>query len=51
MASVLGLIALAGLVVYGCGFEPPQNMVMAWWLILVLYVLISIFTAVWGAIA
>jgi hypothetical protein len=51
MASVLGLIALAGLVVYACGFEPPQNMVMAWWLILVLYVLISIFTAVWGAIA
>ncbi len=51
MASVLGLIAMAGLVVYACGFEPPQNMVMAWWLVLVLYVLISIFTAVWGVIA
>jgi hypothetical protein len=50
-ASLLGLVALGGLVVYACGYEPPQNMVFAWWLILVMYVLISICTAVWGALA
>jgi hypothetical protein len=50
-ASVLGLVAMGGLVVYACGYEPPQNMVLAWWLILVMYVLVSIGTAVWSAIA
>jgi hypothetical protein len=50
-ASVLGLFAIGGLVVYACGYEPPQNMILAWWLILVMYVLISICTAVWSAFA
>ena len=50
-ASVLGIVALFGLVVYACGYEPPQNIVLGWWLILVMYVLISIFAAVWGAFA
>jgi hypothetical protein len=50
-ASVLGLVAMGGLVVYALGYEPPQNMVLAWWLILVMYVLVSIFTAVWSAFA
>jgi hypothetical protein len=50
-ASVLGLVAMGGLVVYAFGYEPPQNMVLAWWLILVMYVLISICTAVWSAFA
>jgi hypothetical protein len=50
-ASVLGLLALGGLVVYAFGYEPPQNMILAWWLILVMYVLISICTAVWHAVA
>jgi len=50
-ASVLGLVALSGLVVSACGYEPPQSIVLGWWLILVMYVLISIFTAVWSAFA
>lgn len=48
--SVLGLFALGGLVVYAFGYEPPQNMILAWWLILVMYVLISLSTAAWNAI-
>ncbi len=50
-ASVLGIVALFGMVVYACGYEPPQNMVLGWWLILVMYVLVSIFSAVWSAFA
>jgi hypothetical protein len=50
-ASLLGLVALGGLVAYACGYEPRQNMVLAWWLILLMYVLISICTAVWSAFA
>jgi hypothetical protein len=50
-ASVLGLAALAGLIVFACGYEPPQNIVFGWWLIIAMYVLVSIFTAVWSALA
>ena len=50
-ASVLGIIALFGLGVYACGYEPPQNVVLGWWFILVMYVLLRIFTAVWRAFA
>src|SRR3954462_5616366 len=30
-ATLLGLLAIGGLVLYALGYEPPQNMVMAWW--------------------
>ncbi len=36
---VLGLIAIVGLAAYGMGFEPPQPVVMVWWMTLVLYIL------------
>jgi len=48
--SVLGLVALAGLIVFACGYEPPQNVVLGWWLILAMYVFISILTFVWGVL-
>jgi hypothetical protein len=50
-ATVLGFIALLGLFVHGVGFRPPSVMVLGWWLILVLYVLLSIFAAVFSAFA
>jgi hypothetical protein len=46
-ATLLGVIALIGLVVHALGFEPPQIVVLGWWLILVLYVLLSIVAALW----
>ena len=50
-ASVLGLVALFGLVVYECGSETPQTLVLAWWLILAMYVLTVLMGAVWSAFA
>lgn len=46
MASVLGLVALFGLVLYAVGVEAPQLLVLGWWIILVMYVLLSISTAI-----
>lgn len=51
MASVLGLVAVTGLVVHALGFEPPQLVVLGWWLILVLYVILSLMAAVFPALA
>jgi hypothetical protein len=50
-ATVLGFIALLGLFVQGVGFRPPSVVVLGWWLILVLYVLLSIFAAVYRGFA
>lgn len=46
VASVLGLVALFGLVLYAVGVETPQLIVLGWWVILAMYVLLSIATAV-----
>jgi hypothetical protein len=50
-ATLLGFIALFGLVVHALGFEPPEILVLGWWLILVLYVLLSIVAAMWTGFA
>ena len=50
-ATMLGFVALVGLVVHALGFEPPDIVVLGWWLILVLYVLLSIAAAVWSSFA
>ncbi len=50
-ATLLGFVALIGLVIHALGFEPPEIVVLGWWLILVLYVLLSIFAAVWSGFA
>jgi hypothetical protein len=44
-ATLLGFVALIGLVVHALGFEPPEIFVLGWWLMLVLYVLLSLFAA------
>jgi hypothetical protein len=50
-ATLLGFVALFGLVVNALGFEPPGIVVLGWWLILVLYVLLSIVAVVWSGLA
>ena len=46
-ATLLGFIALFGLVIHALGFEPPEVVVLGWWLILVLYVLLSVVAVAW----
>jgi hypothetical protein len=50
-ATILGFIAVAGLVVHALGYDPPQPVILGWWFVLVLYVLMSILGAVWVALA
>jgi hypothetical protein len=50
-ATLLGFVALSGLVAHALGFEPPSIVVLGWWLILVLYVLLSILAAVFPQLA
>jgi len=50
-ATLLGVVALVGLVVHALGFEPPEIVVLGWWLILVLYVLLSLVAAMWSGFA
>jgi hypothetical protein len=50
-ATMLGMLALVGLVVHAAGFEPPEIIILGWWLILVLYVFLSIVAAVWSSFA
>jgi hypothetical protein len=47
-ATMLGVLALAGLVFHAAGFEPPEIVILGWWLILVLYVVMTIVAAVWS---
>jgi hypothetical protein len=49
-ASLLGLVALTGLVAHALGYEPPGIVALAWWLLLVMYVMLSIFGVMWGAL-
>jgi hypothetical protein len=51
MATILGMIAMAGLVIHALGFEPPSSVILGWWFILVLYVLLSLLGAVWPSLA
>ena len=50
-ASVLGFVALIGLIMFSVGYDPPQMVVLGWWLILVLYVVVSVFVATWNSMA
>jgi hypothetical protein len=47
-ATLCGLVALAGLIVPAIGFRPPEILIFGWWMLLVLYVVLSLFAAVWG---
>jgi hypothetical protein len=49
-ATMLGFVALIGLVVHALGVQPPSIVVLGWWLILVLYVMLSIAAALWSGL-
>jgi hypothetical protein len=48
-AILLGVVALAGLVFHAVGYEPPPMVALGWWLLLLFYVLLSLFGFVWTA--
>jgi hypothetical protein len=50
-AMLFGLIALGGLVAHGLGYDPPEVVAFAWWLILMLYLALGVGAAVWHGIA
>ena len=50
-ALVLGAIALLGLVVNLVGFEPPPVLVLGWWLLIAMYIVVSLWAAFGSAMA
>jgi hypothetical protein len=48
-ASVLGLIALVGLLIHATGADPPEIVVLGWWMVLLLYIILSIGAAISSA--
>jgi hypothetical protein len=48
-ATLLGLVALIGLVAHAAGYQPPPIVALGWWLLLLFYVLLSFATVVWNA--
>jgi hypothetical protein len=50
-ATLLGFVALIGLVVHALGVDPPAVVILGWWLILVLYVVLSLGAALWSSLA
>ncbi len=42
LAGVLGLLAIVGLVIFAIGVEVPAVVMLGWWVVLVLYILVSI---------
>jgi hypothetical protein len=49
-ATLLGMIALIGLVVHAFGYEPPGIVAFGWWILILFYIAVSLFAAVWRAI-
>lgn len=45
-AVILGFIAVTGLIAHALGFEAPAPLILGWWLILVLYVVLSIVSGI-----
>ncbi|MEX2307066.1 MAG: hypothetical protein WD738_05710 [Pirellulales bacterium] len=50
-ATLLGLVALFGLLIHAVGVEPPEVVVLGWWLVLVLYVLLSVAGVLWRGVS
>ena len=44
-AILLGSIALLGLVIHLLGFDPAPVIILGWWLLLVLYIVVSLWAA------
>jgi hypothetical protein len=49
-ATLCGFIALVGLVVHALGYEPPEVVAFVWWMILLMYVGLSITAAFWASL-
>ena len=47
VSLLLGLVALVGLLVQALGIEMTPLVVLGWWLLLVLYILLSLWGGVW----
>ncbi len=48
-ATMIGFIALGGLVLHAMGVDPPYEVAFGWWVLLLLYVLLSIVAAISGS--
>lgn len=46
LAVILGFFALGGLITNASGYVPPRHVVLAWWLLMVLYLAVSVFAVV-----
>jgi hypothetical protein len=49
IAPICGLAALAGLIIPALGLRPPEFVVFVWWMLLLVYVVLSLSTAIWTA--
>lgn len=49
IATICGLAALAGLIVPAFGLRPPSFVVFIWWMLLLVFVVLSLGTAIWTA--
>lgn len=48
-ATLCGLVALAGLAVPALGYRPPEIVIFGWWVLLAIYVVLSLFAVVWAS--
>lgn len=46
IAMTLGIVALGGLAVNAAGFDPPRQVVLGWWVLLVFYLIFGLMVAV-----
>jgi len=49
VAALCGLAAIAGLIVPALGLRPPSFVVFIWWMLLLVFVVLSLGTAIWTA--
>jgi len=49
IATFCGLAALAGLIIPAFGLRPPSFVVFIWWMLLLVFVVLSLGTAIWTA--
>jgi hypothetical protein len=47
-ATLIGLVALGGLVLHATGVQPPYAVVFGWWVLLLLYIVLTLIAMVWG---
>jgi membrane protein implicated in regulation of membrane protease activity len=45
LSMVLGMIALAGLAANAMGYDPPRQVVLGWWILLVMYLAVGLIAA------